>query len=405
MTLILRNDVTIPLTNEEIDGNFIHIRDVASSALAIANNALAIANNNSGGGSGVTLLWSIITADTTAIINNAYAVDSSFPVTITLPAIPANNGIIRIMDFSQNSSTFPITINNNGNEINGALASLILDVDSVNVELTYVAGNGWLITNTGNYNVFGSTGSSAPAIDLSGYAPLSSPSFTGNPTAPTPTLTDSDTSIATTSFVRQLAGSKAGVAIISSTTTLDGSHLGKLIVPTGGTYTITLPSVSGLPVGTGMELEFRTSLNPGAIVTIVANGSDVIGLGNGHDSISAVSLKNGDSLTLVSTGGAGWYASGGSAQEKMIYDASLGSSGYQKLSSGLILRWGSAIVSTANVDLPVTLPIPFPTAAVQVITSCSSVTSYGGGGVVNNSTINVWANNPGAGIEYLVIGY
>jgi hypothetical protein len=36
---------------------------------------------------------------------------------------------------------------------------------------------------------------------LAPYAPLASPTFTGNPTAPTPAVSDSDTSIATTAFV------------------------------------------------------------------------------------------------------------------------------------------------------------------------------------------------------------
>jgi hypothetical protein len=39
------------------------------------------------------------------------------------------------------------------------------------------------------------------SIDLSAYAPLASPALTGNPTAPTPTAGDNDTSIATTAFV------------------------------------------------------------------------------------------------------------------------------------------------------------------------------------------------------------
>jgi hypothetical protein len=44
---------------------------------------------------------------------------------------------------------------------------------------------------------------------LSGYATLASPTFTGNPTAPTPTSGDNDTSIATTAFVQSaiIAGS------------------------------------------------------------------------------------------------------------------------------------------------------------------------------------------------------
>ena len=40
-------------------------------------------------------------------------------------------------------------------------------------------------------------------LNLSGYAPLASPAFTGNPTAPTAALGDNDTSLATTAFVQQ----------------------------------------------------------------------------------------------------------------------------------------------------------------------------------------------------------
>ena len=40
-------------------------------------------------------------------------------------------------------------------------------------------------------------------LNLSGYAPLNSPAFTGNPTAPTAALGDNDTSLATTAFVQQ----------------------------------------------------------------------------------------------------------------------------------------------------------------------------------------------------------
>ena len=40
-------------------------------------------------------------------------------------------------------------------------------------------------------------------VKAQGYAPLASPAFTGNPTAPTAALADNDTSIATTAFVQQ----------------------------------------------------------------------------------------------------------------------------------------------------------------------------------------------------------
>ena len=48
-----------------------------------------------------------------------------------------------------------------------------------------------------NYNTDWTT------VNLSAYAPLASPAFTGNPTAPTAALGDNDTSLATTAFVQQ----------------------------------------------------------------------------------------------------------------------------------------------------------------------------------------------------------
>lgn len=49
---------------------------------------------------------------------------------------------------------------------------------------------------------------------LAAKAPLASPAFTGNPTAPTPSSSDSDTSIATTAFVQAVVN--AAVAILNT---------------------------------------------------------------------------------------------------------------------------------------------------------------------------------------------
>lgn len=43
--------------------------------------------------------------------------------------------------------------------------------------------------------------------DLSGFAPIASPTFTGDPKAPTPATSDNDTSIATTAFVKAVVSS------------------------------------------------------------------------------------------------------------------------------------------------------------------------------------------------------
>lgn len=83
-----------------------------------------------------------------------------------------------------------------------------------NQDLQSPAGAGMIgIFDAGNY--FGGVGSVEDAlqsagaqidaltgIDLSAYAPLDSPIFTGNPTAPTPAVGDNDNSLATTKFVK-----------------------------------------------------------------------------------------------------------------------------------------------------------------------------------------------------------
>jgi hypothetical protein len=62
----------------------------------------------------------------------------------------------------------------------------------------------------------GGTGASTAASARTnlGAAPLASPAFTGNPTAPTPAIGDNDTSIATTAFVRDIIPS--GVIVMWS---------------------------------------------------------------------------------------------------------------------------------------------------------------------------------------------
>jgi hypothetical protein len=52
---------------------------------------------------------------------------------------------------------------------------------------------------------------------IDNLAPLASPVFTGNPTAPTPTAGDNDTSIATTAFVQAAIGTVPGGATIAPT--------------------------------------------------------------------------------------------------------------------------------------------------------------------------------------------
>lgn len=71
----------------------------------------------------------------------------------------------------------------------------------------------------------GSTTVQAAIVELDGEkAPLASPAFTGNPTAPTPATIDNDTSVATTAFVQAvIAAQPAGMSPSNATPLINGT--------------------------------------------------------------------------------------------------------------------------------------------------------------------------------------
>lgn len=84
------------------------------------------------------------------------------------------------------------------------------------------------------------------ATNLPGYAKSASPSFTGDPTAPTAALGDNDTSIATTAFVQatlggRLSKSVAGSGSITLTAVEAGSGILELTGALTGNRTVILP--------------------------------------------------------------------------------------------------------------------------------------------------------------------
>lgn len=80
---------------------------------------------------------------------------------------------------------------------------------------------------------------------LNAKAPISSPVFTGTPTAPTPTVSDNSTRIATTAFVYSLASSLTGQQGLTGTTGATG--------PTGARGPTGLTGPPGSPGATGPQ--------------------------------------------------------------------------------------------------------------------------------------------------------
>ena len=114
-------------------------------------------------------------------------------------------------------------------------------------------------------SVAGRTGAVTLAVaDVSGAAPLASPAFSGAPTAPTPTAGDSSTKIATTAFVASVSAPVQSVAGRTGTVTLavaDVSGAAPLASPAfSGTPTAPTPTV-----GDGSTKIATTALRRGRV--------------------------------------------------------------------------------------------------------------------------------------------
>lgn len=127
--------------------------------------------------------------------------------------------------------------------------------------------------------------------DLAAKAPLASPAFTGNPTAPTPAASDNDTSIATTAYVQ------TELASFSGTPTAPVAHAGTTNMecwyPAGFRTCGTIGSIS-MPLNTVTAMPFLAPARGGVIdkmafhvVTGVAAKSVNFGI---YDTVSATNL-------------------------------------------------------------------------------------------------------------------
>ena len=87
-----------------------------------------------------------ISANTTLVAKKRYFVTLASALTLTLPASPALNDEIQIVDASGNASTYNITVARNANKINGGLNNLIIDTNGGWYTLLYTGATyGWKV--------------------------------------------------------------------------------------------------------------------------------------------------------------------------------------------------------------------------------------------------------------------
>lgn len=191
-----------------------------------------------------------------------------------------------------------------------------------------------------------------------GLAGLESPTFTGDPKAPTPAQFDRDKSLATTEFVGESLGSYRGVETVTTTAKdLTKAHIGYLMVLSGnGAITVTLPPASSVPAGASISFFVDHGLL--STDTLRASGADIINAGLGAF-LPSIVMNNGDFLTLVSTGSSTWCAINRSVKLEQSSDFRLfkNGTGYRYLPGGMLEQWG---VAASTVDSTVvTFPVAF----------------------------------------------
>ena len=256
----------------------------------------------------------------------------------------------------------------------------------------------------GNDANFAATVTNALALK----APLASPVLTGDPKAPTPARFDNDASIATTAFVQGAIGSFSALKYVGVSQVVDTTYAGHLTVLSGAGGTITLPLADACVPGS----VFAFSCGAGTWV-INRSTTDLISVND--TSVTSLTMRAGDTLTLVSQGSGGsWRIISGSAQFAYApgFTASLAAAGYQKLPSGLIVQWVNG-VSGASGRLTGSWPIAFPNNFFGLIPTGGAGASAASGAIAatqgsgaNLSTYDVWLANglSGYGVKIMAFG-
>jgi len=214
------------------------------------------------------LTWAAVqTANFTASAGNAYPVNTtSGAITVTLPASPTAGQFVTILDYAGTAGTNNITINPNGNKIQGGNNNLAISINRQAYNFVYVdATQGWL--------------SYAQEYTLAPYAPYS------------------------ISYL--IAGGGAGAAdggggaggLVTGTTTFSGGNIYTITVGAGG---------AGSTSTTGSGVSGSNSSITG--LTTALGGGGVPNAGNG---LSGGSGGGGDADNLTThTGGSGTSGQG-----------------------------------------------------------------------------------------------
>jgi hypothetical protein len=170
-----------------------------------------------------------------------------------------------------------------------------------------------------NYN----SGTQNISIDLSAYATLASPALTGNPTAPTPTAGDNDTSVATTAFVTTAIAGKADTSALAAKADLASPTFTgdpKAPTPSTGDNDTSIATTAYVQANLGSYLTTTAAaaayqpLDADLTAIAALTGTNTIYYRSGANTWSAVNVSTGLAFAggnLTATGGGGNVSNSG----------------------------------------------------------------------------------------------
>jgi hypothetical protein len=144
MASIIRTDALQNLNTS----NIISQTNATTLTLGYSGQTIAVASGATLLGAGLS--WqSVQTTEFTAVKGNAYPCNTtSAGFTVTLPATPSAGDQVQVVDYAGTFDTNALTLNPNGNKIEGGTINLLLKGEREGVILTYIdSTQGWIATS------------------------------------------------------------------------------------------------------------------------------------------------------------------------------------------------------------------------------------------------------------------
>lgn len=221
--------------------------------------------------------------------------------------------------------------------------------------------------------------------------------------------------IGTTGQVLTVSGGVPAWASLPSSVTSFSAGTTGLTPSTGTSGAVTLAGTLAIAnggTGATSAAAARTALGAGTVSSVTVSAGTGMSGGGTVTGSGTITLTNAGATSIKGQ-------SSDSAQTGAVvltnlasFANSLGASGYQKLPGGLIIQWGTSGAITTTAAVPVTFPITFPTACVNVQVSWQGTpTDNYALWVTNKSTTGFSVYNtdgtPGAGSTALwfAVGY